>query len=134
MFSGRTVLERLNSNTYKMLSDLTFECDLYKITIKRGMHTDGASIPQIFWSIIGSPLMGKYVGSALIHDGLYASKILTRKQSDKLFEQMMKDNNVGVVRRKLMYAAVRLGGWASWNAYTEEFCENARRFIDVRVK
>jgi hypothetical protein len=34
----------------------------------KGYKTDGASIPPIFWPIIGFPFTGYYVSAAIIHD------------------------------------------------------------------
>src|SRR5262245_43482445 len=35
---------------------------------KKGLLTDGASIPSVFWSIIGHPYQGLYLRAAVIHD------------------------------------------------------------------
>ena len=137
MFKGKTVLERVDAQTYKLKSSLTFENDWIKVTIKSGLMTDGASIPRAFWSIIGCPLMGKYVGSALVHDALYDSQLTTREEADKLFIEMLADNGVGTVKRKLMYWAVRTGGGSFWNnkeIHTPEHLEEMRQFVTVKRK
>jgi hypothetical protein len=36
--------------------------------VPAGFVSDGASIPRALWSIIGSPLTGKYRNAAIIHD------------------------------------------------------------------
>lgn len=134
MFKGKTVLERLSSTEYKLKSSLTYENDDLKVTVKNGLITDGASIPRAFWTIIGCPLMGKYVGSALIHDGLYASEGTTRQEADALFEEMLKDNGVDIIRRKLMYWAVRAGGRFPWSKHTPEGVAEASQFVTVKRK
>jgi len=131
MFTGKTILERVDSTTYRLNSKLSFENINYKVTIKNGLITDGASIPRIFWSIIGCPTSGKYVGSALIHDGLYSSEIIPRKHADDLFLDMLKHNDVGYVKRYLMYFAVRLGGYFVWKKHKEKEVHENRKFIDV---
>ena len=35
---------------------------------RRGRVVDGASIPSVFWSIIGAPYTGKYRDASVIHD------------------------------------------------------------------
>ena len=134
MFSGKTVLERINSDTYMLRDELSFENSKYKVTIKPGLLTDGASIPKVFWSIIGCPLNGKYVGSALIHDGLYASHVLSKEESDLLFLDMMKHNKVSLWRRKLMYWAVKFGGKSSYNGKSAEYIAETKNYVTVAIK
>lgn len=131
MFSGKTVLERINSDTYVLRDELTFENSKYKVTIKPGLLTDGASIPKVFWSIIGCPLNGRYVGSALIHDGLYASHTLSKEESDLLFLDMMKHNKVSLWRRKLMYWAVKFGGGSAYNSKSAEYITETKNYVTV---
>lgn len=131
MFSGKTVLERINSDTYMLRDELSFENSKYKVTIKPGLLTDGASIPKVFWSIIGCPLNGKYVGSALIHDGLYASHVLSKEESDLLFLDMMEDNKVALWRRKLMYWAVKFGGGSAYNSKSAKYIAETKNYVTV---
>lgn len=87
----------------------------WMIIVPAGFQTDGASIPRIFWNIL-SPF-GSYFPAALVHDYLYSKAStcnLTREQADGVFLQAMKDIGVGFVTRRIIYSAVRLGGWASY--------------------
>ena len=34
----------------------------------KGDEVDGASIPQMFWTVVGSPLTGKYRDASIVHD------------------------------------------------------------------
>jgi len=83
------------------------------IKIPKGFITDFASIPRIFWTIIGHPT-GKYGKSAVIHDWLYRKGIGTRKQADKIFLDGMKVLRVFYLRRWTIYFAVRLFAFGSW--------------------
>lgn len=131
MFQGKTTLERVDSIYYKFIGDLSFENEEFKITIKDGLLTDGASIPRSVWSIIGCPLTGKYVGSSLIHDGLYSCGELTRLESDQIFLDMLEHNGVGFIKRYTMYHAVRLGGQVSWDKKTEQSRKEALKYIEI---
>lgn len=82
------------------------------IEVPVGFITDFASVPRIFWNLF-SPT-GSHMNSALVHDALYDSKILTRKESDLSFLEAMKAAGVGLITRSLVFAAVRAGGWAAW--------------------
>ena len=81
-----------------------------------GFVTDFASVPRAVWTWI--PPYGKHVMAAVTHDWLYhsAPTWMTRKQADQLFLLMMGHAGVGWMRRRVMYAAVRVraanaGNW-----------------------
>ena len=134
MFSGSTVLERVSSKVHKFRGKLSFENDKIKVTILEGMLTDGASIPRIFWTIIGCPLDGKYSGSALIHDGLYGSHKTSKEIADKLFDEMLRDNGVGRFRRKLMYWAVKYFGSKAYYGKTKAQITKMKQYVMVELK
>ena len=52
--------------------------------IKSGFITDFASVPRLLWPIF-PPFSPEYGKAAVLHDGLYSSKIVTRKRADDLF-------------------------------------------------
>lgn len=97
--------------------------------IPRGFEWDGASIPKAAQWLIGKP-MGKYALAALLHDWLYASRILgtTRKgriEADELFYTVMEQLRISWWRRKAMYRAVRIGGYYAYFKTDEsEHCYN----------
>jgi hypothetical protein len=87
----------------------------YQIQVLPGLWTDGASIPKVLWSIVGSPLTGKYVRASIVHDALYSAQILKRKECDLVLLELMEQDNVPKWKRLSMYYAVRLFGWSHWN-------------------
>ena len=126
----RLELEIIDSDLFILLKDKSVESLGYKITVKKGFDFDAASIPKWLWSIYGSPLNGNYVVASLIHDGLYASQKLSRELSDKIFLDLMKQHEVGYIKRQTMYYAVRMAGWYSWkeaNEYKDEYIN----YVDV---
>ena len=66
--------------------------------------------------IVGSPWSGKYPRAAVIHDWLCSSegeilgteKKLTKKESDQVFLEMLEFLGVGIIKRRIMYCAVRI--------------------------
>ena len=84
------------------------------IKVPKGFITDGASIPKIFWSIIGGP-WGKYGYAAVVHDYLYYKHIYTRRRSDQIFLEAMEVLGVSKWKRNTMYVAVRMFSWLFWN-------------------
>lgn len=83
------------------------------ITIPEGFETDFASVPQIFWNIL--PPWGKYGKAAVLHDYLYKSGMFDRSRCDEIFLEAMEALNVSWIKRKTIYAGVRMGGWIAWN-------------------
>ncbi len=85
-----------------------------EIEVPAGFLSDGASVPRIFWGVL-SPF-GDYFGAALIHDFLYSAnnRQFDRATCDAIFLTAMKEAGVPWLRRRTIYRAVRLGGWASF--------------------
>lgn len=82
--------------------------------VPKGFLFDGASIPKWAQWLIGKP-MGKYALSALLHDWLYASRVLGdnkygRTQADRIFSECLRAQRISGWRRRAMYSAVRAGG------------------------
>lgn len=80
----------------------------------KGTVIDGASIPRVAWRLIGSPFVGKYRRPSVVHDAYYKLKTVPRADVDRMFLSGMKYCGVNLVKRRLMYYAVRLGGGAHW--------------------
>lgn len=77
------------------------------VIVPKGYRTDGASIPKLFWSLIGGPL-GKYAPAAIVHDFILEYDMYPRKRCDEIFEEALGVLGVGWFKRKLMYWGVRM--------------------------
>ena len=121
----------IDENVFILLEDVVVESLGYKITVKKGFDFDGASIPQSLWSVYGNPLSGKFRIAALVHDALYASEKLPRELADAIFLDLMKQHEVGYMKRQTMYYAVRSAGWYVWRRNTKEEIETYKEFINV---
>lgn len=92
----------------------------------RGTLTDGASIPPIFVSIVGSPTAPEYVEAGAIHDAYCgvgneggANYHRGRWQDvHRMFYDALVASGTPDQRAKLMFAAVWLGG-PRWNTYED---------------
>ena len=95
------------------------ECKDYKgnIIIPAGFRTDLASVPQVIWSLI--PPFGKHSYGAAIHDYLYANNRkavngvfnFSRANCDEIFYNKMRHYQVGKLKARTMWLAVRAFGW-----------------------
>jgi len=80
------------------------------ITIKAGFEFDGASIPQLFHSLIGSPFTPAYIEAALIHDFCCVND-LDGWVRDEMFKDNLRDNGVSAIKSGAMYKAVVAYRW-----------------------
>jgi len=106
-----------------------------KIIVPKGFVFDLASVPRIFWTPTGiSPDRLRWT-SPLIHDFLYEHKgklpagsyfwqpnagwkedttVWTRKNADRIFCRLMREDGISRFKRRMAYRAVRLGGYIAW--------------------
>ena len=77
------------------------------VVVPEGFVTDGASIPKLFWSSIGSPYCPRFITGAVVHDYMCEQDWDVEEMSD-LFLLLLLDSMVGEVKASLMETAVRL--------------------------
>ena len=116
---GYALIPLRNGREWEVVDDYTYERGSLRITVRKDFVFDGASIPRIFWSLIGAPQAGKHAHASLLHDWIYVEKasdgiIFTRKQADDLMLVMMKEDGVAWWRRNAIHRGVRLGGGKAW--------------------
>ena len=122
----------IKEDVFILSEDKTVESLGCRVTIKKGFDFDGASIPKWLWSIYGSPLNGNYVVASLIHDGLYASQKVSKRVSDKIFLDIMKQSKVGYIKRTSMYLAVKMFGGKDWKE-ASEYKDEYTNYVDVNT-
>ena len=86
------------------------------IVVPKNFSSDGASIPQGAYSVVGHPF-GRYLESAIVHDFLYRNgdfEDITRAEADGVFLELMKEQGIAFHLRWAMYLAVRAAGWRSY--------------------
>lgn len=105
-------------------------------TAPRGWIIDGASIPQIAWSIAGGPFEGPYRDASVIHDVACDQKARTWEAVHLAFHDAMRARGVGPIRAKLMYAAVYAFGprWPSETLEVVSEPELSARIENAKLK
>lgn len=75
---------------------------------------DGASIPRLFWTLIGGPFEGKYRNASVIHDFYCDTKKRPWRDTHRMFHDAMRCQGVTAAKAKVMYYAVYRFGprWA----------------------
>ena len=84
--------------------------------VPAGHVVDGASIPRILWSSIGSPFVGDYRRASVVHDYYCDVKTESWRDTHRNFYDAMIAAGVSVSRARYMYAAVYAFG-PRWNLF-----------------
>ncbi|AHK11759.1 hypothetical protein S144_45 [Shewanella sp. phage 1/44] len=100
-FSGKYALSRDLELKYAM-GDYT-----ETVIIPTGFLTDGASIPKIAWSLIGTPFEPRFITAAIVHDYMCDNNWDVDVMSD-IFKLLLQLSNVPSDVADLMYRAVYL--------------------------
>ena len=103
-----------NKKWMQITKDWVFYVDGKEYWIPAGYWFDGASIPSIFWMLIGSPFLPQFWAAALPHDWGYLTHVLPKSVYDELFRQFLIASRVGSFKARIMWSAVRTGGLLAW--------------------
>jgi len=107
-------IEDVDGRNFRLLESFIYYTNKKEvICVPEGFITDFASIPRLFWSIIGSPI-GRYGKAAVVHDWLYHTQKYSRKYADAIFLEAMAVLGVNWLKRRTMWLAVRIGGHFPW--------------------
>lgn len=110
------------ASRYRLAKQFSFggKCGQKGGIIPAGFEFDGASIPSLFWSLVGSPFSANLLRAALIHDFRYreifvSNSNLTRaekraavKIADAEFYENLREAGNRKVLAAVMFAAVRV--------------------------
>ena len=83
----------------------------YDFIIPKGYCFDGASIPRMFWRLIGANTDNMFLIPALVHDAIcenHSHIDKDRQLSTKIFDKLLKVSNVGSFKRFLMKNSVAI--------------------------
>ena len=81
----------------------------YKFKIPKGYCYDGASIPRLFWRVVGSNTDNKFLIPALVHDVLCEHHEYVHNDksfSTEVFNALLESSEVGKLRRFCMKNSV----------------------------
>ncbi len=78
--------------------------------VPAGAVVDGASIPRVFWSVIGGPFEGLYRNASVIHDYYCGVQVRNYEAVHRVFYDAMMASGVESTKAWLMYEAVERFG------------------------
>lgn len=97
---------------------IVYENFHYNFTIPKDYCWDGATIPRLFWRLIGSKTDSKFLIPSMIHDVLCENHDYVennRYLADKIFERLLYVSEVPAFNRWLMFHSVegyqKFCGW-----------------------
>ena len=99
---------------WQLVNPLVFESDVVKdsVHVPEGFLTDFASVPRLPFVYLLMADTGH--PAAVVHDYLYRTGAYPRHVCDLVFHEALAAVGVSFWRRKLMHAAVRVGGAFSY--------------------
>lgn len=112
-------LEADGTTVVRTLRALYYRTAIGLITVPADFHSDGASMPRLFWRLIGHPFQMQYLREAILHDWLYRNQPCSRALADRIFYELLA-GKVKPWRRRLIYLGLRLGGWVAWRQNRKE--------------
>ena len=106
---GKEILLSPITTKYWMLMD---DYEIFNYTVPNGFITDFASIPRLLWFWL--PPWGNYGRASILHDYLYCSGKVSRIEADKTMLHVMEKDDVGYLRRNIIYNFIRMFGWKAY--------------------
>jgi hypothetical protein len=100
---------KADGGMYELTHNMTVKYEygdaIITFLVPQGYRTDGASIPWIFWRLIGTPFSPTYSIASMCHDWQCDQKWPVQEMSD-LFYQNLINAGVSKWKAKLMYHSV----------------------------
>lgn len=125
---------RIISNTRTMLTaDYAVTTDVGVVHMDAGFESDGASIPERTWSLLGlHPFSGCVVRAALVHDALVQGELCAMEDANIIFYELLIADGCQPDKAKVMYRAVCMAGPEVWARHTDASIAEARRWVRIK--
>jgi hypothetical protein len=103
---GNVAAEEVDENSWSLLRPVIYEGRDQTFEVPIGFVTDFASVPAAFTWLV--PRYGVYTKAAVLHDFLCDGALVSRADADGIFRRSMRELGVSLLRRWVMWSAVRL--------------------------
>ena len=94
--------------------------------VPKGLRSDYGSVPRLFWSWIPPH---QYRAEYLLHDALYMGEVVSRAEADKILRHALAEAGCNLIRRNIIYTAVRIGGYFVWRKHKPDETAKIRQLI-----
>lgn len=105
---GDVNVKQIDATRWRLMEPVEYEGRDESFTVPTDFCTDFASVPTVFVWLI--PRYGVYTKAAILHDYLCERHPVSRRDADGIFRRALRELGVSVLRRWMMWAAVRAGG------------------------
>ena len=108
--------------TWVTEGELLWVTEAVAYSVPEDFLTDFTSIPAVFrwlFRVNGAP----YQVAAVLHDYLYSSTTVSRKEADLAFYWLSRAVGTPEVKAAIMYVALRLGGWMAYRSNQKKLKE-----------
>jgi hypothetical protein len=115
-FEGKVAVEWTGPRDMILTEDFIYiDAHLKKWIVPKGHKVNGASIPRLFWTLVGSPYTGEYRYASVVHD--YFCDVKTEPWNDvhRVFYYASRAAGTSERQAKLMYFAIYAKG-PRWGA------------------
>lgn len=121
-------------NHYTIKDSISTDFNGFRFEIFKGFITDLASVPFPLNKLIYD--ISKTDTAALLHDALYATKYIPRKEADQIFFARLEHDGFHPDYKNIMYSFVRLFGWYSYWKVTriDNYNKDYVRITPIRTK
>lgn len=106
MFRSTLKVEKIGSKRWRLLEDLIYEDESFKITVPAGFETDFATVPRPLWWFC-PPATGSHAEPSVTHDYLLATGV-DIKIADNLFLSAMEANGVNKLKRLIIFTTLKI--------------------------
>ncbi len=104
-FVTELVVRESAPGQWELLAPLEYEGRADRFTVPAGTVTDLASVPRwLTWLV---PVAGRWTKAAVLHDHLWDARAVSYADADGVFRRVLRELGVPLLRRWLMWAAVR---------------------------
>jgi len=118
-------------NQYTFLTPLIFETEKWRVTVAAGCIYNGGSIPRLL-QIVECPMSYAMAYASGLHDPLYGSGLLSRRESDLIFYKALLACGMARTKAYAIWQAVRIGGEAYYK--NQSTVSYYRDFVLVEIK
>jgi hypothetical protein len=117
--------DELGERVFYSCDEIAYDSGEHLIVIPPKFLSDGVSIPSAAQPLINTPKSPQWIGAGILHDWLYAKverhENISRRKCDRIFLLFMKLYGVGIIKRRIIYWAVRAAGRLSFRKKTPKF-------------
>lgn len=114
--------------TYRLNNPFVYiSSDKEEIVIPAGFIFDGASVPQLLWSVV-SP-SGEVMRAALVHDWFYLVQTTGRRKADDMMKEAMRAYGVKKSKILLWWFILRTFGGFAWKNNKKKLEPQFRNYL-----